>query len=62
MLLLCLTGLLMLKRMFGGWLALLRPFRWRGASAAGTSNWARIAVVGLIPLLGDRPPHVAGRL
>ncbi|MCA4909964.1 MAG: PepSY domain-containing protein [Methylobacterium sp.] len=47
MLLLCLTGLLMLKRMFGGWLALLRPFR-----GEGIRRWhlelGRIAVVGLL--------------
>lgn len=47
MLLLCLTGLLMLKRMFGGWSALLRPFR-----GDGIRRWhlelGRIAVVGLL--------------
>ncbi len=47
MLLLCLTGLVMLKRMFGGWPALLRPFR-----GEGTRRWhaelGRIAVAGLL--------------
>lgn len=47
MLLLCLTGLLMLKRMFGSWLALLRPFR-----GDGIRRWhaelGRIAVAGLL--------------
>ncbi len=47
MLLLCLTGLFMLKRMFGGWLALLRPFR-----GEGIRRWhlelGHIAVAGLL--------------
>lgn len=47
MLLLCLTGLLMLKRMFGGWLAVLRPFR-----GDGIRRWhlelGRFAVAGML--------------
>ncbi|MCA3184550.1 MAG: PepSY domain-containing protein [Methylobacterium sp.] len=47
MLLLCLSGLLMLKRMFGGWLALLRPFR-----GDGIRRWhlelGRFAVAGML--------------
>jgi sulfite reductase (NADPH) flavoprotein alpha-component len=47
MLLLSLTGLFMLQRMFGGWLALLRPFR-----GEGIRRWhaelGRIAVAGLL--------------
>lgn len=47
MLLLSLTGLFMLKRMFGGWPALFRPFR-----GEGTRRWhaelGRIAVAGLM--------------
>lgn len=47
MLLLCVTGLLMLRRIFGGWMALLRPFR-----GDGIRRWhlelGRIAVAGLL--------------
>ncbi|MCZ8184051.1 MAG: PepSY domain-containing protein [Beijerinckiaceae bacterium] len=47
MLLLCLTGLVMLKRIFGGWSALLLPFR-----GEGIRRWhlelGRIAVAGLL--------------